>query len=99
MKYGEMTFQQIKDAARKGWLVIQPVGCTEQQGFHLPVDWDTWFAEKVCVGASELAQHIHKVHSLVLPALPSDLLRNTGISAADTWTYPETFMKRLFSRR
>ena len=70
MKYGEMTLHQVKDAARKGWLVILPTGCTEQQGPHLTVDWDTWFAERVCLDASERAQRIHKVHSLVLPALP-----------------------------
>ena len=70
MKYGEMTFQQVKDAARKGWLVILPAGCTEQQGPHLTVDWDTWFAERVCLDASERAQRVYRVHSLVLPALP-----------------------------
>ena len=31
MKYGKMTFEEIKDAASKGWMVILPVGCTEQQ--------------------------------------------------------------------
>ena len=26
MKYGEMTFEEIKDAASKGWMVILPEG-------------------------------------------------------------------------
>ena len=28
-----------------GCLAILPTGCREQQGPHLPVDFDTWFAE------------------------------------------------------
>ncbi len=35
--------------AARGWLVIVPTGCTEQQRPHLPVDFDTWFVERLCV--------------------------------------------------
>jgi creatinine amidohydrolase len=70
MRYGDLTYEQIRDCASAGWLVIVPTGCTEQQGPHLPVDFDTWFAEKLCVAASERAARDYQVRSLVLPAFP-----------------------------
>ncbi|MDH5505914.1 MAG: creatininase family protein [Anaerolineae bacterium] len=65
-----MTFQEIKERAADGWLAVVPTGCTEQQGPHLPVDFDTWYVETVCLAAAETAAKIHGVNALVLPALP-----------------------------
>jgi creatinine amidohydrolase len=70
MKYGDLTYLEIREAAAAGWLAIVPTGCTEQQGPHLPVDFDTWFAERVCLAASERALSEHGIRSVVLPALP-----------------------------
>ena len=70
MKFGDLTYEEIHDRARQGWLAIVPTGCTEQQGPHLPVDTDTWFVEKLCNAASEKAAEDHGVRSLVLPAIP-----------------------------
>jgi creatinine amidohydrolase len=70
MKFGELTYEEIRDCATQAWLAIVPTGCTEQQGPHLPVDFDTWFAEQVCLAASEKAENDYGVHSLVLPAMP-----------------------------
>jgi creatinine amidohydrolase len=70
MKFGDLTYKEIKDCAEKGWLAVVPAGCTEQQGPHLPVDFDTWFAEKVCLAASEKAESDYGVNSLVLPVMP-----------------------------
>jgi creatinine amidohydrolase len=70
MKFGDLTYEEIRDCAKKGWLAIVPTGCTEQQGSHLPVDFDTWFAEKVCVAASEKLEKDFGIDSLVLPAMP-----------------------------
>ncbi len=70
MKFGDLTYEEIHDYARQGWLAIVPTGCTEQQGPHLPVDFDTWFAEQVCLAASERAENQYGIHSLVLPAIP-----------------------------
>ena len=70
MRYGDLTYEQIRDCASRGWLAIVPTGCIEQQGPHLPVDFDTWFAENLCIAASERAAHDHRVRSLVLPAFP-----------------------------
>ena len=70
MKYGDLTYEEIQERAGRGWLAIVPTGCTEQQGPHLPVDFDTWFADQVCNAASEKADQGHGVQSLVLPAIP-----------------------------
>ena len=70
MKFGDLTYEEIRDRARRGWLAILPTGCTEQQGLHLPVDTDTWFVEQLCNAASEKAAANHDVRSLVLPTIP-----------------------------
>ena len=70
MKYGDLTYEEIRDTAHQDCLAILPTGCTEQQGPHLPVDFDTWFVEQVCNAASEKADRDHGVRSLVLPTIP-----------------------------
>ena len=70
MKYGDLTYEEIRDRAHQDWLVIIPTGCTEQQGPHLPVDIDTWFVEQVCNAASAKADADFGVPSLVLPTIP-----------------------------
>ena len=70
MKYGDLTYEEIRDRARQDWLAIIPTGCTEQQGPHLPVDIDTWFVEQVCIAASAKANADYGVQSLVIPTIP-----------------------------
>lgn len=70
MKFGDLTYIEIRTHAEAGALALVPTGCTEQQGPHLTVDWDTWFAETVCLAAARRAQEKHRVASLVLPAMP-----------------------------
>jgi creatinine amidohydrolase len=70
MQFGDLTYQEIKGRAAEGYLAIVPTGCTEQQGPHLPVDFDTWFAEQICLAASEKSEEAYGLHSLVLPAMP-----------------------------
>ncbi len=70
MKFGDQTYQEIRAAAERGAVAIVPTGCTEQQGPHLPVDFDTWFAEQLCIAASTSVRQTHAIESLVLPALP-----------------------------
>ena len=69
MRYGDLTYEEILERATQDWLAIVPTGCTEQQGPHLPVDFDTWFVEQACNTASEQAFRDYRVHSLVLPAI------------------------------
>ena len=70
MRYGNLTYEEIRERASQDWLVIVPTGCTEQQGPHLPVDFDTWFVEQVCNAGSDKADRDHGVQSLVLPTIP-----------------------------
>ncbi len=70
MRYGDLTYLEIRDRARKGWIAIVPTGCTEQQGPHLPVDSDTWAVETATLAAAERAAAHHGVNGLVLPAMP-----------------------------
>ena len=70
MEFGKRTYTEIKDAAQSNWIIIIPTGCTEQQGLHLPVDFDTWLADNLCISASALAAERFNVDSLVLPAMP-----------------------------
>lgn len=70
MRYGDLTYEEIRIGARQGWLAIIPTGCTEQQGPHLPVDFDTWFVEQVTLAASEKAERDFGVLSVVLPTMP-----------------------------
>ena len=58
MRYGDLTYEQIRDCASRGWLAIVPTGCTEQQGPHLPVDFGTWFAENPCVAGAKLCEAV-----------------------------------------
>jgi creatinine amidohydrolase len=70
MRYDALTYEEIRESARQGWLAIVPTGCTEQQGLHLPVDFDTWFAEQVCLAGSERIDHDFNLKSLVIPTMP-----------------------------
>jgi creatinine amidohydrolase len=69
MRFGDLTYQEIHNRAVAGWLVVLPTGCTEQQGPHLPVDFDTWFVETVCLAAAETCA-VQGAQVLVLPAFP-----------------------------
>ena len=70
MRFGDLTYLEIRRQAKSGCLAVLPTGCTEQQGPHLPVDFDTWFAERLCLAASQRAAGKFRVQSLVLPAIP-----------------------------
>jgi creatinine amidohydrolase len=69
MRFGDLTYLEIRDYAMSGGLTVLPTGCTEQQGPHLPVDFDTWFVEKVCIAAANVCIS-QGVNVLVLPVLP-----------------------------
>ena len=86
MRFGDLTYLEIRRLARAGCLAVLPTGCTEQQGPHLPVDFDTWFVERLCQAASERALRNFGVQSLVLPAIPfgpTPEHRNYGVGYVD----------------
>ncbi len=70
VRFADLTYLEIRRRAEAGWLAVVPTGCTEQQGPHLPVAFDTWFAETLCEAAGERATQGHATPSLVLPAIP-----------------------------
>lgn len=69
-RFGDFTYQEIGKRAQQGWFAVIPTGCTEQQGPHLPVDFDTWFAETLMVAAAEKAAQDYAVQAMVLPTIP-----------------------------
>ena len=69
-KFTDYTYLEIKAFIDAGCLAIVPAGCTEQQGPHLPIDFDTWFAETVALAAAQHAARFHQVRALVLPTMP-----------------------------
>ncbi len=86
IRYGDLTYQEIRERATKGAIAIVPTGCTEQQGPHLPVGFDTWFAEQLMQTAADRARTEHGVSALVLPALPfgpTPEHRNYGAGSID----------------
>src|SRR5258708_16360085 len=70
MRFGECTYQEVAGFASGGGVAVVPVGCTEQQGPHLPVDFDSWFAEALVAAAAGQAEEEHGLRVLVLPVLP-----------------------------
>jgi creatinine amidohydrolase len=70
LRFGDLTYLEIRERAKADWLALVPTGCTEQQGPHLTVDFDTWFVEAVALAAAERAAREYGVHTVVLPALP-----------------------------
>jgi creatinine amidohydrolase len=69
-RFGDFTFQEIQRRADEGWLAVVPTGCTEQQGPHLPVDFDTWFVESVCLAGARRGRERYELKALILPAMP-----------------------------
>lgn len=66
MNYGNYTYLEIKEKIDLGYGIIVPTGCTEQQGPHLTVDFDTWFAEELL---NDVVKESH-VKCLVAPVTP-----------------------------
>jgi creatinine amidohydrolase len=70
LRFGECTAEELREHARQGAAVLIPLGCTEQQGPHLPVDFDTWFVTTLCEAVAEHLVREHGRSALVLPGLP-----------------------------
>jgi creatinine amidohydrolase len=60
----EMTVDEVQAILKKSGVVLIPMGCTEQHGYHLPLNTDTLTAEYV---ASAVAK---KMGCVVAPAIP-----------------------------
>ena len=69
MRWGDLTREEIADAAGRNALAVVPLGCTEQHAFHLPVDTDTYQVERATVDAAQVAGD-RGCEVLALPPLP-----------------------------
>lgn len=70
VRYGDLTYEDIRQLAGDDIVAVIPLGCTEQQGPHLPVDFDTWFAESLMIAAADRVERLHHRTVLVLPVVP-----------------------------
>jgi creatinine amidohydrolase len=69
MRFTDLTYEELGDLAPRVAAVLIPLGCTEQQGPHLTVDFDTLMVTRLCEDiAASLDQDGFTV--LVVPALP-----------------------------
>ena len=50
--YGDMTWPEIKEAAKNNRVPLIPVGSTEQHGLHLPTRTDALLAYEICKAAA-----------------------------------------------
>ena len=69
MRFEAMTRPEILAAAVRDAVIVVPTGCTEQQGPHLPVGFDSWFAQRLAEEAAEVSDR-RGVPALVMPTLP-----------------------------
>ena len=81
MKYGELTWPQVRKAISEQWLII-PCGSIEQHGPHLPLLVDTVLAEELAMAVSKA------VNGIVAPVIAygARSLPNSGGGP----TYPGT---------
>lgn len=70
MRFGDLTYIEIKEKVKENYVLFIPTGCTEQQGPHLTVDFDTWFAEELLDEVTDLANQNQGMKYLVAPTLP-----------------------------
>jgi creatinine amidohydrolase len=50
--YGDLTWPELDEAARRGPVVVLPIGSMEQHGHHLPLDTDIYPMTRWCLDAA-----------------------------------------------
>ena len=70
VEYGELTWKELSECAKEGYLVILPTGCTEQHAGHLPMDTDTFQVSTLAIEGSSQAMKRSQTKVLVMPAIP-----------------------------
>lgn len=68
--YDKLAWPDIKQAIDKDYIVILPLGCTEEQGPHLPIDCDTWMVTTRVIEGAKKAKDKYGVKVFVMPTLP-----------------------------
>jgi creatinine amidohydrolase len=70
MRYTDFTYEELRELLPRVVAAFIPLGCTEQQGPHLPADFDTWMIARLCGDVADTMEADHGQLVLVLPALP-----------------------------
>src|SRR3970282_2219605 len=70
MRYTDATFEELRDLLPRVGAAFIPLGCTEQQGPHLPTDFDTWMITRLCGEIADTVESEHSQSCVVLPTLP-----------------------------
>ncbi|NOZ20716.1 MAG: creatininase family protein [Planctomycetes bacterium] len=90
--WGEHPWDEIKQIAESGAVVVAPFGSTEQHGPMLPVDTDIRIAEKSAVDGATVAAEKHGVPVLVAPTMPFGLAPHHMKFAGTITLQPETYV-------
>jgi creatinine amidohydrolase len=69
VSFGALTYEELNNLDRDRTVVLLPTGCAEQQGPHLAVDFDSWFASELCVAVADQLES-RGIVALVLPVTP-----------------------------
>jgi creatinine amidohydrolase len=69
VRFTDLTFDELSAVARAGAIAAVPAGCTEQQGPHLAVGFDSWFAQELLEAVADRVEGEGTV-LVVLPSLP-----------------------------
>jgi creatinine amidohydrolase len=64
--WGNLTWEELRAAATRKPVVIQPIGATEQHGYHLPLNTDNFIVSRLCDAAGRRAPQ----EMLILPVIP-----------------------------
>ena len=64
--WGNLTWEELRQVAARKPVVIQPIGATEQHGYHLPLNTDNFIVTRLCDAAGRRAPD----ELLVLPVVP-----------------------------
>ena len=92
VKWAENTWEEIRDYAGRGAVVVAPFGSTEQHGPMLPLDTDIHIAERLAQSGAEEAWERFQIPALVLPVMPVGLaLHHLGF-AGTLSLQPETYI-------
>jgi len=70
MRYTDFTYEELRDLLPSVDAAFIPLGCTEQQGPHLPTDFDTWMITRLCGEIADRLESEHGQSVVVLPTLP-----------------------------
>lgn len=95
VKWYEHTWEEIRDYASKGAIVVAPFGSTEQHGPMLPLDTDIHIAEKIALSGAEEAWERFRIPSLVLPVMPVGLALHHMRFPGTLSFQPETYVAAI----